>query len=332
MKLETTPAELDKLNIIQTFHDKLPLIILNYHQIDTPKLDPLARLCRSIVVDHDYNVVAQGFRRFFNLGEVDDPFDWSNFKIYEKIDGSYIKMYYHQGWQVNTRKTFGNMPITELGPTWRDVVFRNINLDSLHKTQTYIFELVGPLNKVITPYPEGLYLTAGRENGHELSDRILDSLSCSMGVKRPQVYDMTKDELIEWIAKQEFDNPTFEGVVVKDVNNNRYKLKNKGWYALSQIKGNGNLGTKSGFIKSYLAGNADEAVALFPEYKESFDSFLRQIDDLVRLVETDYNSYKHLSQKEFALAIADRPYKHALFSKRKGLPYITERVLDWWII
>ena len=109
---------LSDLAINQTYHPELDLIILNYSQIESPKTHPTVRLCRSLVTDLEYNIVAQGFRRFFNLGEVDDPFDWDNFVIQEKIDGSYIKLFWHQDrWIVTTRNTFGQGNISECGPT-----------------------------------------------------------------------------------------------------------------------------------------------------------------------------------------------------------------------
>ena len=113
------------------------------------------------------------------------------------------------------------------GVTWAEVVRRHLNLDGLDKTITYIFELVGPLNRIIRVYEEGLYLIAGRRNGYELSDRTLDNLSCQMGVNRPQTYQVSREDLKDWMAKLELADPTHEGVILKDSQFNRYKFKSK---------------------------------------------------------------------------------------------------------
>jgi tRNA splicing ligase len=47
------------------------LVVLNYNQINSPKLDPIVRECRGLILDRNsgYSVVARSFDWFWNYGE-----------------------------------------------------------------------------------------------------------------------------------------------------------------------------------------------------------------------------------------------------------------------
>ena len=53
-----------------------------------------------------WNVVAMPFKKFFNYGEKDaDRIDWGSAKVYEKLDGSLLTLYFHSGeWHVALSK------------------------------------------------------------------------------------------------------------------------------------------------------------------------------------------------------------------------------------
>ena len=236
----------------------------------------------------------------------------------EKLDGSYIKVFFHDGWHICTRSTFGQGKINWSGVTWAEVVRRHLNLDGLDKTITYIFELVGPLNRIIRVYEEGLYLIAGRQNGYELSDRTLDNLSCQMGVNRPQTYQVSREDLKDWMAKLELADPTHEGVILKDSQFNRYKFKSKTWYASANIWANGNVATPRSFVEFYIRGEDAELMAMFPQYAEIFTVYKNALDSLVALAKQAAHEYKELGQKEFADKVVGTPYAPLAFAARKG--------------
>lgn len=67
--LEDLTAE---LGIRVTRHDQLPLIILNYDQIESPKANEIVVECRGLVLEEGtWEIVARSFRRFFNFGELE---------------------------------------------------------------------------------------------------------------------------------------------------------------------------------------------------------------------------------------------------------------------
>ncbi len=73
------------------------LIVLNYDQVFSPK-NILTDECRGLILDLNYNLVSRAFDRFYNYGERNQDSLKSKFQVYEKIDGSLIKIYFYKKW------------------------------------------------------------------------------------------------------------------------------------------------------------------------------------------------------------------------------------------
>ena len=69
------------------------LYVLNYDQIESPKLNDIVRECRGLILDKDYNIVSRSFDRFFNYGENETgkDIDITKCSVYDKIDGSRLR-------------------------------------------------------------------------------------------------------------------------------------------------------------------------------------------------------------------------------------------------
>src|SRR4051812_20747999 len=101
-----------ELGIRVTKHPTLPLVILNYDQIESPKTNPIVRECRALTLHGDtHELISKSFSRFFNWGEVVEEmslFDFSSFTVQEKLDGSLAKLFFFNGrWHGSTRASFG---------------------------------------------------------------------------------------------------------------------------------------------------------------------------------------------------------------------------------
>jgi len=106
------------------FHPDLPLVILNYDQINSPKKHPVVRECRGLVLNSsDWSLVARSFPRFFNWGEVPeemDFFDFDDFVVQSKEDGSLVIIYFFNNeWHVNTKGSFATDMMQNQSFTWR---------------------------------------------------------------------------------------------------------------------------------------------------------------------------------------------------------------------
>src|SRR5262249_29163226 len=129
-----------ELGIRRVQHETLPLVILNYDQIDSPKAHPVVRECRGLVLHaHTYELVARGFPRFFNWGELTEEmkrFDFSDFTALTKEDGSLVLLFRFAGaWQVSTRGSFARDTFRNSTLTWYDGITRALRLCSLAELQ-----------------------------------------------------------------------------------------------------------------------------------------------------------------------------------------------------
>lgn len=294
-----------------------PLVILNYHQIDSPKHSPVTKECRGLVLDyHNYDIVALPFSRFFNYGEWREDinkFDWNNFSTQTKEDGSLAIVYNYKGsWRINTRGSFANAKSCEACPyTWEELFFLTINekqLDNINPDYTLIFELCSPWNKVVRFYPEPVsYLLTirNRKTGEEIDSQGRQGIARSLSCKLPDEFSYScPEELIRYLD-EECDDPTFEGFVVKDKNNLRIKFKSKNYLRLHSMRGNGsNLFAPKNLVPFILEGELGELTSIYPETIPYIEKYQAILDSELRKIEEVWGQIKNRNtQKGFALDV-----------------------------
>src|SRR5690349_11155386 len=82
----------EEFSIKMTNHKTLPLVILNYDQIESkPRNHIIVRECRNLVLENfpPYNLASRSFFRFWNLSEFPlefESFNLNDFFVQEKID------------------------------------------------------------------------------------------------------------------------------------------------------------------------------------------------------------------------------------------------------
>jgi hypothetical protein len=324
-------------------HDSLPLVILNYDQIESkPKSHRIVRECRALVLHaEDYSIVAKSFNRFFNWGELAeemDSFDFNNFIVHSKEDGSLALLYYYNNaWHANTRGSFAVDKMQHQQFTWRQGMLSALGLASLDQLEgifdsaiTYVCEFCSPWNKVVRQYePQMFLLTAFRgetELSHDEVDRELDRILQyipALNMKRPNRFEFHSiDEIQQFLQEQVATDPTFEGVVISDCHGNRWKIKNPGYLALHRLRGEGdNLFNPKNLLPFVLSGEESELLTYFPEVKEAFYACKDKVDSYFKqLLEVWRQNWQIEVQKDFALAIKDKtPFTGVLFTLRKTL-------------
>lgn len=315
-----------------SLHPDFPLCILNY----TPRSDkacPLARECRGLVLETgSWELVARAFPRFFNWGEMPEEqkqFCFSNFLVQHKEDGSFLLVYFYQGrWFVNTRSTFGEGLIyNHRHYTWHQVFLQACGLSALDELDkyldrelTYVCELCSPYNRIVRYYekPQVFLLTVFR-GFQELPWEETRKLCPSIFQPVEQVAITSHQDALEYVKQKEQSDRTFEGLVLRDQNNFRLKLKNPGYLKLHDVLANeyGKL-SKSRAFELFLQGEKGEVLSYFPEFKPVFDDLEQEIKDCVNQLESLWKQHHHLTdQKEFALKVKDHPLAPVLFHARK---------------
>ena len=315
----------DEFAIEVVYHPTDSLIILNYNMIESPKLNEIVRECRGLVLDmaDNFAIIAKGFQRFFNHCETEHlEFDWSDVTGSHKEDGSFILHYnYKDSWRVNTKGSFGFGEINDSGYTWcklfEQCLFQVKSTD-FRKEYTYVFELCSMYNQVVRyyQYPQIFLLAVFDKFGNEIN---VDGPEFQYFEKPTTIKIHSIDEAIAYIKKQEKDDKTFEGLVLKDKHGNRMKVKSESYLILHRSANNGYVGWEQIYTSCLTDDGGEEFLSYFPSYRDRFDTMRKFIaDSKTEIVET-YEKYKGLeSQKDFALSVKDSPFSFALFSLRKN--------------
>jgi RNA ligase len=119
-------------------HPSLPLRIYNYSRNCQFEeyWDDLTLMCRGLVLDHDGNIVARPFRKFFNLEESKHT-PTTDFDVYEKMDGSLGILFYYDEWLLATRGSF----TSEQSIKGKEML-NKYSTEKLDKNKTYLFEII----------------------------------------------------------------------------------------------------------------------------------------------------------------------------------------------
>jgi hypothetical protein len=307
-----------EFGIEATLTDHLPLVRLNYCQINSDKRLPIVQECRALMLELDsWNVVGRSFPRFFNAGECPDiekNFKWHCFDATHKEDGSLKTLsWYKDNWVVCTRGSFAKGKINDLIPfTWEECFYKSLGnengLKQLDKEFTYSFEYCSPYNKVVRKYEQPtLFLLAAFQNadGLELSSSCLDEYADALGVRRPySIHFNSFGDAELYIQRQSDIDRTFEGLVLKDKNGMRLKVKSKLYVALHRLHNNGNICSYKNLLPLLLNNEGDELITYFPEYSGIVCELTEKLSKMKTLMLAVWEQAKDIQdQKEFALYI-----------------------------
>jgi hypothetical protein len=349
-----SPAKLtEEFNIKIYHHPTLPIFGAKYNQIDSPKYHPIVRECRGIVLeDETYDLVAKGFTRFFNYGECEEErnkFDWSNFTVTEKVDGSLILLYFYQDhWRVNTSGSFADGQAGIYNGTWEKLfaeatktsVTHNV-ISNLNCNYTYIFELCSLFTQVVQihPTPKAIFLGAyDILNNYELTFEEVKEEANRLGISKILVptYNMkSTEDIYSFLEEKEKEDKTYEGVVIRDGHNIRFKIKTEAYVRLHHMCDNGNIANPKHFVPFLVKGEKDELVTYFPTIKPLLDEAEIKIqEEYKNLVDIWGECGKIEIQKDFALSILKRTrFAGILFTlrKTKGLGATEEDLKALWM-
>ena len=335
-----TPAEIcDPLGI--DFKELDGKILFSYDMISSYKFkeNPIVMECRGLILYKDtWDVASMAFSRFFNYGETGAdklPDDLSGCLVLEKRDGTMISLRFDKitgEWEVSTR----NMIYAE-GPVNNcdNITFEELFWEGAAKTKlpmladsgalgkecTYVFELTGPKNRIVTPYKETTITLLTIRNNNSL-------LECERDICRVMADMMECDlvkaiELTNWkeLLAMESCSSVFEGyVVVKEdqPSHLRVKVKNPSYLAISKMASSI---SERGFLELIKEGKHDDYLTYFPEYKEHIEKLLMGLDKIINVTRQDWNDMPKLDTDAdykknrgiFARAAYQKTFPHILF-------------------
>jgi len=333
-----TPSDLNtELGIVSYVHPSLPLTGFKYHQLDSPKTHPIVREARGIVLENNsWNIIAKAFDRFYNIGEDAENFsrfNWTNFHAYSKEDGSLFILYYYEGkWRTNTSGSFGFGNVGHTCVTWPELFWAASRLTEKaledFKNLTFVFELCSLYNKIVRIYqsPKVYLLSAFRtgpetsqELSHEEIEELFTYLSQHATIERPEHFSFSsKDAITEFLLEKESTDKSYEGLVLRDISNIRFKWKTKTYLALHHLRDNGNILHPNNIVPLLLNGEFEEVLATMPEVTTAFLEANKILVSAKIELKQVWDEAKNITeQKDFAMKIKHHPLASILFTLRK---------------
>lgn len=317
---------LDEVSIQRHYHPVLPLVGLKYHKKDSPRLHPIVRQCRGIVLElPSLKVVARPFNRFFNEGEdieCQRDFDWGHFAAQRKEDGTLIIAFWYDGqWIIKTGGSWADGHINRNAPTWQQAFFDVLpreRLEILDKRFTYCFELCTPYNKVVVSYPRPVVFLLGALEtigSVELDDHVLDYMADVIGCERPEIaYCKSKDDLEYLLFTINQNDKVVEGFVLRDTYNRRIKIKTDAYKALHYLKDNGNILRPDRLLPIILENKEQETLAALPELAGPLRAVKTTWHAHIQDIASKFILNARKERKEFALAVKDHPWAWVFFT------------------
>lgn len=320
---EGIERELELGNIMFQKHPKLPLKIYNYTRTCQfeKAWNPITLICRGLVLDFDYNIVARPLAKFFNWEELKD-FEEENakgiipwhlpYEVFNKEDGSLgIIFEYNNVWMVASRGSFTSDQAIKANE-----MLKKYSTDLLIPGFTYCVEIVYPENRIVVDYgkEEKLILLAviNNESGAEIDLETDFERPICFGANIPPA---------EFKALNTHNK---EGGVFRFSNGFRIKVKFEEYCALHAVVTNI---TSYDIWRHLMAGKPmEDLLQLVPdEIDDWVKNQVSALEDNYKAVEKEYQEgplkevYKAMAE---AVAKLDPKYdKGLVFAMAKGRDY-----------
>lgn len=318
---------------------------LNYNMLTAKKGDVISEQCRGVVVRArdmkvttnpswkdeivgEVQVLAWPMNRFYNMGDIAAAFfcwDAADVKIFEKLDGTCIIMYWDpaiEKWCAGTRAVCeADLPIRKddvnIGnATFSDLFFKVLGKipEGLSKEHTYVFELTSLYNQIVVRYETpGVTLLAIKETatGKEVSTDVAFEWFEGSNATLPLTWSINNLGALE--AFVDSANPAqLEGAVVLDSSFNRIKVKNKAWVLSSRAKDLVTVSRRSALL-AIIKGEIDDVIPLVS----------KEIADDLEDIQTKIVSYARGIDERYV------SFKNEAGSDRKTFAWLVMQGLDW---
>ena len=281
--------------------------------------DDTTMLARGLILDPaSKRVVATPFPKFFNVGERLDSIPDLPFETFEKLDGSLIILFHHNGeWRTATKGSLGSEQAK-----WAGSWIRQHDLSCLDPDTTYLAEAIYPENRIVVHYAHsglvllGAYRADGSEHGYE--DLLALGERLGWRVAKRHSFAAVSELLV--LAKTL--PPSEEGFVLRFSNGLRLKVKGDEYCRIHRMV---SRLTPLAMWEAMQAGDDLEAVRrqLPEEFWTDFDAIIAilkaQIGDLLSAVRVAADTVAHLSDKDVGLKLDTFPaeVRRFIFPYRK---------------
>ena len=268
-------------------------------------------IARGLILDIENKiVVAVGFPKFFNYSEMEEgecSFLEPVFTTSEKMDGSLGILYsFNNKWRAATCGSF----ISDQAQWAEKWLYKNIDLNYLDSTNTYLFEVIYPENKIVVSYDfSGLVLLSIYDKyGLEYNSHMLEYESNCLGVRLRKEY--TFNDIFEILKIAKNLDSTQEGFVIRFNSGVRLKVKGDEYIRIHRL-----ISRITPLAIWDILLNKTDLISikkdLPEELEKDFDNIISILQKKLRTfideVETMYNNTKDMTDKELGLYLQQHP-------------------------
>lgn len=294
------------------------LVLFKYTQGVSDGFNPIVREARGIILSREnWDIVCHPFHRFFNFNQPEADALRGNLHIYEKVDGSLVKLYFYCGeWRCSSNGNIDARNVSLNGKNFFELVKKALKTygltwefftKNLNPYFTYMYELATQDNPVVIKYTGyHLYYLGERNNftGQEEynPDPRIDNV---------KVYHFTT--LYEVVHSSLMMSDNQEGYVVRDDEWHRVKVKNPTYFLVHHLANNG----RPDFLDILLNGDVKEFLNYFPQYKkdiEEMKEIFALMNEEAEMLRDRTSEFWDFARKDFVASIdVPKPYQSFIF-------------------
>jgi RNA ligase len=326
-------------------HPSLDLFIFNYSKQTqyARHWNEMTLAARGLVLNSEGILIAKCLPKFFNYQELaEDKIPTGSFKVYDKLDGSYLQVFkYKNEVVVSSRGSF----TSDQAIKGKEILFKKYShlIDKIETGINYIFEIIFPQNRIVVDYGDlEDIIMISTINATTFEDKIID-----IGFPIVKQYDGLTD--FEEIKALNVDN--LEGIILAYVDENgnvidRIKSKFSEYVRLHRVLTNcssrdiWNIMKRGESLNEVLERVPDEFYDWVSYHQDTLN---KKFKDILEICKKNYKPLHVLKllqalpngtsdillKKEAALYIKRNKYQNVLFAMYNGMSY--ENII-WEII
>ena|SRR3990167_2986505 len=281
---------------------------------------PITMAARGLILDRrESRIVATPFPKFFNLGEMLQEPPALGFETFEKLDGSLVILFFHNGeWRTATKGSFGSSQAQ-----WAADWIKRFDLSLLPSSVTYLCEAIYPENRIVIHYDAAdlVLLAAYANDGVELSRADLEYTATRMGWRCALRHEFESiADLVAHVGTLKSDE---EGFVLRFENGLRLKVKGEEYRRIHALI---SRCTPLAMWEAMAAGDNMDLIRreLPEEFWADFDQITGliggRVSDVATRASKEAAKVAHLSDKEVGLQLDSFPedVRRLIFPLRKS--------------
>jgi RNA ligase len=287
--------------------------------------------CRGLIVDKEKNIVARGFKKFWNLGEKLNIKDLPVYQpdITEKLDGSLGILYPSPGggFAIATRGSFRSEQ-AQWATTWLKA---KGDKRDWKENVTYLFEIIYPMNRIVVDYGSRAELVmigmVHNWTGKISPYKEVKAEAIRLGFSYPKLYEKSLSEIEEYAKTQKTNEEGF--VLFYPEDNLQIKIKLNDYVRLHRLTFG--ISVKSIWENMMEGKNVEE---VFKDAPDEVYDWVKNWKTYFRKLEQQYmdESLKHLeivnkmeTRKEQAMYLQKEApeYMGIVFGMLDGKEYLS---------